>query len=87
MLEVYKKHVHGYKVFSRTKWYLLDILMQRRCEARRKYFLFLFFLYFNDIEKFLQENNNVGIQSISYEIQNDLSIHLKLLIFHLTILS
>lgn len=41
---------------------------------------FLFSLYINDLENFLLENNIVGLQSISNEIENDLSLHLKLLI-------
>lgn len=41
---------------------------------------FLFSLYINDLENFLLENNIVGLQSIRNEIENDLSLHLKLLI-------
>lgn len=48
--------------------------MQRRCNARRK----LFPLFINDLENFLLENYIVGLQSISSEIENNLSINFKL---------
>lgn len=41
---------------------------------------FLFSLYINDLENFLLEKNTVGLQSISNEIENELLLHLKLLI-------
>ena len=41
---------------------------------------FLFSLYINDLENFLLEKNIVGLQSISNEIENELLLHLKLLI-------
>ena len=41
---------------------------------------FLFSLYINDLEEFLVEKDIVGLQTISKEIEDELLLHLKLLI-------
>lgn len=41
---------------------------------------FLFVLLLNDVESFLITTNNIGVSTISYEIENELGILLRLLI-------
>lgn len=40
--------------------------------------LFLYFLYINDLDMFLQEKGIVGLQSVSNVIEEELMIYLKL---------
>lgn len=41
---------------------------------------FLFALFLNDVESFLITTNNIGVSTISYEIEHELGILLRLLI-------
>lgn len=42
--------------------------------------LFLFALFLNDVESFLMTTNNIGVSTISYEIEHELGILLRLMI-------
>lgn len=42
--------------------------------------LFLFALFLNDVESFLITTNNIGVSTISYEIEHELGILLRLMI-------
>lgn len=41
---------------------------------------FLFAIFLNDVDAFLKTSNNIGVSTISYEIEHDLGILLRLLI-------
>jgi hypothetical protein len=45
-------------------------------------FLFLFSLFLNDLETFLEAKNVTGLESISGDLENQLNIYLKLFIIN-----